>query len=237
MLWSCVICHIQVIIGGYEEIKEAMNNEVLDDRTPNPTADLIRFGSRTFEEISFFGRGLQPRHNQVTSVERWRELRRFTLKSLRDLGFGKSCSEQAIIEETRALLENIKESLGGAEEGEVDLEKSLNCASLNIIWNLVAGQRFEYNDDKMKELVRISGDGNIANPTSQLDPNIVSGEFMGMAKDVLGKPFGFLPFLRFLPPYRQRFLSLSQSLKGKNRKHFLSNIIYLHSFLRFQELS
>ena len=45
---------------------------------------------------------------------------------------------------------------------------------------------------------------------------------MGMAKDVLGKPFGFLPFLRFFPPYRQRFLYLSQSLKGKNKFTFLS---------------
>ena len=212
------MCHVQVIIGGYEEIKEAMNDEALDDRTPSPTADLIRFGSRTFEEISFFGRGLQPRHAQVTSVERWRELRRFTLKSLRDLGFGKSCSEEAIIEETRALVENIKESMGGEEEAVVDLEKSLNCASLNIIWNLVAGHRFEYNDEKMKELVRISGDCNskyLAIPITH--DRIVSGEFMGMAKDVLGKPFGFLPFLRFFPPYRQRFLSLSQSLKGKNK--------------------
>ena len=134
-----------------------MNNEALDDRAASPTADLIRFGSNTFEEISFFGRGLQPKGARVTSVERWRELRRFTLKSLRDLGFGKSCSEEAIIEETRALVENIKENMDGAEEAEVDLEKSLNCASLNIIWNLVAGSRFEYNDDKMKELVRISG--------------------------------------------------------------------------------
>ena len=48
-------------------------------------------------------------------------------------------------------------------------------------------------------------------------PLYYSGDFMGMAKDVLGKPFGFLPFLRFFPPYRQRFLSLSQSLKGKNK--------------------
>ena len=45
---------------------------------------------------------------------------------------------------------------------------------------------------------------------------------MGMAKDVLGKPFGFLPFLRFIPPYRQRFLSLRQSLKGKH------DFIYQH---------
>ena len=154
---SCLMCHVQVIIGGLEEIREAMNNEALDDRAASPTADLIRFGTRTFEEISFFGRGLQPRHAKVTAVERWRELRRFTLKSLRDLGFGKSCSEEAIIEETRVLVENIKESLDGDNEGEVDLEKSLNCASLNIIWNLVAGTRFKYNDEKMKELVRISG--------------------------------------------------------------------------------
>ena len=134
-----------------------MNNEALDDRATSPTADLIRYGTRTFEEISFFGRGLQPRHARVTAVERWRELRRFTLKSLRDLGFGKSCSEEAIIEETQALVEHIKESLDGAEEGEVDLEESLNCASLNIIWKLVAGNRFNYKDEKMKELVRIAG--------------------------------------------------------------------------------
>ena len=64
------MCHVQVILGGYEEIKEAMNIEALDDRTDSPTINLIRFGSRTFAEISFFGRGLQPRHAQVTSVER-----------------------------------------------------------------------------------------------------------------------------------------------------------------------
>ena len=64
------MCHVQVILGGYEEIKEAMNIEALDDRTDSPTMNLIRFGARTFEEISFFGRGLQPRHAQVTSVER-----------------------------------------------------------------------------------------------------------------------------------------------------------------------
>ena len=33
---------ILVNIGGYKEIKEAMNNELLDDRESSPTADLIR---------------------------------------------------------------------------------------------------------------------------------------------------------------------------------------------------
>ena len=65
MCYDDVMCHVQVILGGYEEI-----NEALDDRTDSPTINLIRFGSRTCAEISFFGRGLQPRHAQVTSVER-----------------------------------------------------------------------------------------------------------------------------------------------------------------------
>ena len=55
------------------------------------------------------------------------------------------------------LLDNIRASVGG-EEGEVDLEKSLNCAALNIVWNLVAGQRFLYDDPHMKEIVRVAGE-------------------------------------------------------------------------------
>ena len=35
---------ILVILGGYREIKDAMNNELLDDRESSPTADLIRDG-------------------------------------------------------------------------------------------------------------------------------------------------------------------------------------------------
>ncbi len=42
------------------------------------------------------------------SYLQWRELRRFMLKSLRDLGFGKTGSEEAILEESAVLVRNIK---------------------------------------------------------------------------------------------------------------------------------
>jgi len=180
------------IIGGFKEIKEAMNNEQLDDRGSTPTADLLRFGNKVSSEISFFSRGLGK---PVDSVEKWKEVRRFTLKSLRDLGFGKSASEEAILEESKLLLENIKENLNGKNSAIVDIEQQINCAGLNVIWNMVAGYRFQYNDEKMKELARITR------------------EVMGMAKDVLGKPFGVLPFLRFFPPFRARFQILSKSFR------------------------
>merc|ERR1711884_452908 len=60
-----------VVLGGWDVIKLAMNNDRLDDRGGLPTPNLIRF----------------------------------TLKSLRDLGLGKTGSEEAIIEETKVLVQ------------------------------------------------------------------------------------------------------------------------------------
>ena len=144
-----------VVLSSYDIIKEAMNNELLDNRATSPTADLIRFGKNTFEEISFFGQGLTPVGSKVSPTERWRELRRFTLKSLRDLGFAKSASEEAIIEECKMLVESIKSQVVG-DESVVDLETTLNCSALNIIWNLVAGRRYQYDDPEMKKRVRVA---------------------------------------------------------------------------------
>ena len=83
-------------------------------------------------------------------------MRRFTLKSLRDLGFGKSCSEEAILNECKVLVDNIKDNIRGIED-DIDLDKTLNCSALNVIWNLVAGQRYLHDDQKMKELVKFVG--------------------------------------------------------------------------------
>ena len=41
-----------VVLSSYDIIKEAMNNELLDNRAPSPSADLIRFGKNTFEGYS-----------------------------------------------------------------------------------------------------------------------------------------------------------------------------------------
>merc|ERR1711872_365935 len=192
-----------LVICGYEEMKEAMNVEALDDRGVSPTANIILFGSETFDEISLFARGKIPKNMKCHPVEKWRELRRFILKSLRDLGFGKSASEEAIINESKTLVRNISDMVDGTD-GEVNLEKMLNCAGLNI----VAGKQFEYDDPQMKRLVKLSGD------------------FMLMGKDILGKPFGFLPFLRYIPPFKQKFEYLSNSML--NFKEFIKTAIEEH---------
>ena len=44
----------------------------------------------------------------------------------------------------------------GTPDGVVDLETTLNCSALNIIWNLVAGRRYQYDDPEMKKRVRVA---------------------------------------------------------------------------------
>jgi len=196
-----------LIIGGYKEMKEALNLEQLDDRGRMPTASLIFFGSNTSEEISMFIGGNKAKNMKQHPAEKWRELRRFTIKSLRDLGFGKTASEQAIINESMTLIKNITRVVD-VTLGDIDLEKMFNIASLNIIWNLVAGKQFEYDDPEMKRLIQLSQD------------------FILLGKDVLGKPFGFLPFLRFFPPFKHKFAFLSQSMS--NFKDLINSEIEEH---------
>jgi len=83
----------------------------------------------------------------------------------------------------------------------VTLDKTLNCASLNIVWNLIGGSRFEYDDAKMIKLIE------------------AVGAFMCIGKDVVGKPLGNIPFLRHVPPYKGKMDKIKSEMK--NFKKFI----------------
>jgi cytochrome P450 len=180
-----------VVFSRYEDIKEVFNNEELDDRIPNSVGNLIIFGDNTSPALSFFGNTFAV--SKIDTRVRWRELRRFMLKSLRDLGFAKTGSEQAILEESTVLVRNINKRIEEMR-GHVSLDKVLNSAALNIVWNLIAAERFDYDDQKMLQLIDYVGN------------------FMLLGKDVIGKPLGAMPFLRFFPPYRSLFDRLSSGM-------------------------
>ena len=59
---------------------------------------------------------------------------------------------------------------------------------------------------------------------------------MGLGKDVITKPFGFLPFLRFVPPYRSKFLRLSKSFQGNLKMNLQIKTIQQRFFQTSQNL-
>jgi hypothetical protein len=69
----------------------------------------------------------------------WREQRRFTLKNLRDFGFGRSSMEHLIKDELKELVAEIRPShIPNDESNVVVLDSALNAAVTNVIWWMVA---------------------------------------------------------------------------------------------------
>ncbi|XP_006770058.2 PREDICTED: cytochrome P450 2C26-like [Myotis davidii] len=88
-----------VVLHGYEAVKEA----------------LIDRGKE------FAGRGSFPVFEKVnqgfgilfSSGKRWKEIRRFSLMTLRNLGMGKRNIEDRVQEEARCLVEELRKTNGG----------------------------------------------------------------------------------------------------------------------------
>ena len=68
-------------------------------------------------------------------------------------------------------------------------------SSLNIIWNFVSAERFEY-DDRMAEKLLYFSDC-----------------FTKLGKEILGKPLGIFPFLKHIPPFRSKYQEVENGFR------------------------
>jgi len=79
----------------------------------------------------------------------WESQRRFTLRHLRDFGFGKNSMELLIMEEVREMIEWMKN-----EEGHpLSLNRKFSLAVLNSLWQIVSGKRFDQKDTTLNDLL------------------------------------------------------------------------------------
>ncbi|XP_021418527.2 cytochrome P450 2F3-like [Oncorhynchus mykiss] len=126
-----------VVLVGYEAVKEALVDQADDFTGRAPIPFLVRATK---------GYGLV-----ISNGERWRQLRRFTLTTLRDFGMGRKRMEEWIQEESQYLID----SLNGTKAMPFDPQPFLSRTVSNVICSLVFGQRFGYEDDKFLRLLNI----------------------------------------------------------------------------------
>uniref|UniRef100_A0AAY4DV60 Cytochrome P450 n=1 Tax=Denticeps clupeoides TaxID=299321 RepID=A0AAY4DV60_9TELE len=125
------------VLAGHQTLKEALVDQADDfsGRAPIPLMyKVVR------------GYGLV-----ISNGERWRQLRRFTLTTLRDFGMGRKKMESWIQDESRHLVESLRET----KLAPFDPSFFLSRAVSNVICALVFGQRFSYQDAQLLRLLQI----------------------------------------------------------------------------------
>ncbi|XP_018422652.1 PREDICTED: cytochrome P450 2G1-like [Nanorana parkeri] len=125
-----------VILCGYDLGKEALieQKDTFSARGKIPMTEYVLNG---------FG-------ITATNGERWKQMRRFALTSLRNFGMGKRPIDERIQEEAHFLGEEFSKTKGEP----FDPTFLLSCAVSNIICSIVFGRRFDYNDKHFLSLLR-----------------------------------------------------------------------------------
>ena len=73
------------------------------------------------------------------------EQRRFTLRHLRDFGFGKNSGEELITNEMKEFIQGLEKNIGKP----ISLNKSFGVAVLNTLWMIMSGVRYEQDDPRL----------------------------------------------------------------------------------------
>uniref|UniRef100_A0A2K5EPV5 unspecific monooxygenase n=1 Tax=Aotus nancymaae TaxID=37293 RepID=A0A2K5EPV5_AOTNA len=124
-----------VVLHGYEAVKEALidHGEEFSGRGSFPVSEKVNKGLGIL-----FSNG-----------KRWKEIRRFSLMTLRNFGMGKRSIEDHIQDEARCLVKELRKT----NASPCDPTFILGCAPCNVICSVVFHKRFDYKDQKFLNLM------------------------------------------------------------------------------------
>ena len=81
----------------------------------------------------------------------WHDTRKFSLAKLTSFGFGKKSMDGIILTEVKELIEKLK----GTKGAPVSTKHRFNATAVNVLWAIVAGERYSLEDPKLKELITL----------------------------------------------------------------------------------
>ena len=138
-----------VHICSYKLISKALKKREVSSRIPFQKFPNI---NKVLSDIYIHGfHGLV-----VTEGQEWQEQRRFCFKTLKNFGFGKSSLETIMQEEIKNFCLDLSKD---CQDGPVDLANRFNVMVINILWRIIGGKRFDYQDKKFAKLVEHLNEG------------------------------------------------------------------------------
>ncbi|XP_041357198.1 cytochrome P450 2U1-like [Gigantopelta aegis] len=159
---------LAIFINGFDNIKEVLvkKADVFSDRPHMFTLDMIS------KDMGILG------SNGLI----WKEQRKLALVTLKNLGMGRNILQEKIQVEITALVTELTKTKGDA----IDLRHIVCTSVSNVISSMVFGKRFEFDDPKFVQFLKVSEE-------SISIPIVIA----------------FFPFLRFLPgdPFRFKHIA------------------------------
>ncbi|XP_060800059.1 cytochrome P450 2M1-like [Neoarius graeffei] len=188
-----------VVISGYQALKDTMigmGNE-FSGRENYPLAMKITNGYGVL----------------VSSGERWKQLRRFSLLNLKNFGMGRRSIEDKVKEEASCLVQTFR-TFGDSAFSPKDMIDKAMC---NVICSILFGQRFESNDPHLKLIIGTVDDyfKVLSSPLGQaynIFPKIVSLS-LGPLRDMFSKIEKVRGLIKLEAEARMKTLDLSSPPK------------------------
>ena len=134
----------------------------------------------------------------------WTAQRRFALKELRDLGFGRKSLDSAMQDEVDEVIDKLLQ----IKTGIIEMDSTFNTAIINVLWQIVASKRFDPDSSDTKRMM------------SLLNMQFKSGSQV--------KPKSLFPLLRRILPFDEReksFFEMKAMMRELIRDH-MANIDY-----------
>ncbi|XP_028710942.1 cytochrome P450 2A9-like isoform X2 [Peromyscus leucopus] len=131
-----------VVLYGYDAVKEALVDQA---------EEFSGRGERATYNTLFKGYGVA-----FSSGERAKQLRRFSIATLRNFGVGKRGVEERIQEEAVCLVKMLQGTCGAP----IDPTSYLSQTVSNVINSIVFGDRFDYEDKEFLQLLHMMGQMN-----------------------------------------------------------------------------
>ncbi|KFZ60310.1 Cytochrome P450 2D17, partial [Antrostomus carolinensis] len=143
-----------VVLNGYKTVKEALvhSSEDFADRPYFPMYEHMGYGKKSEGKAPDIScSSVIPGIILARYGHSWKELRKFTLSTLRNFGMGKKSLEERVTEEAGFLCSAIN-----SQEGRpFNLRFLVNNAVCNVICTTVYGERFDYGDETFKKLLHL----------------------------------------------------------------------------------
>ncbi|XP_059093870.1 methyl farnesoate epoxidase-like [Tigriopus californicus] len=201
-----------VVLTGLEEIKAFT---MMDETVARPNLKAL------YEIYSFD----KPLGVIFPDGPLWKEQRKFMMRTLREFGLGKQTMEDHIQEEIKFSIQYLKQQATQEGNRVVAMQDFYNLPCLNVIWRLVCGRRFDYDDQRLAQLIEHM-------------------ETFTMEQAI--GPIAGISFLKHIPPFRQIYHKIKAQMdifKGflrqfvQEEKSSLPSDFdrgYIDSFLRAQ---